>query len=53
IALLVLYIPRIRNEVFGYTNLWNIYIIRADSIYQNHVSGKPFFLYRYPKQGAE
>ena len=32
---------------------WNIYIIRADPIRQNHVSGKPFFLYRHPKQGAE
>jgi hypothetical protein len=45
--------PRIRDEVFGYADLWNIHTIRADPTRQNHVSGKPFFLYRHPKQGAE
>jgi hypothetical protein len=53
IALLALYIARIRDEVFGYTDLWNIYTIRADNTRPNHVSGKPFFLYRHPKNRAQ
>ena len=53
IALLALYMPRIRDEVFGYADLWNVHTIRADPTRPNHVSGKPFFLYRHPKRGAE
>ena len=53
IALLALYMARIRDEVFRYANLWNIYIIRADLTRLNHVSRKPFFLYRHLKGGTQ
>jgi hypothetical protein len=32
IALLAHYMPRIRDEVFGYADLWNIHTTRADSV---------------------
>jgi len=45
--------PRIRDEVHGFMDLWNIHPIRADKSRPNAVSGKPFRLYRKPKGGAQ
>jgi hypothetical protein len=46
IALLALYIERIRDEVYGFIELWNCYVIRDDNTRPNIVSGKPFMMYR-------
>jgi hypothetical protein len=53
IALLALYMPRIRNEVHRFIDLWNIHPIKADKSRPNAVSRKLFRLYKKPKGGAQ
>jgi hypothetical protein len=53
IALLALYMQRIRDEVYGFMDLWNIHPIRKDKFRPNAVSGKPFRLYKKPQGGAQ
>jgi hypothetical protein len=39
----------IRDEVYGFVELWNCHVIRHDNTRPNIVSGKPFMMYRRPK----
>jgi len=41
----------IRDEVYGFVELWNCHVIRNDNTRPNIVSGKPFMMYRRPKSG--
>jgi hypothetical protein len=53
IALLAMYMRRIQNEVHRFADLWNIHQIRKDNTRPNMVAGKPFRLYRKPKNRAQ
>ncbi|KAE8369889.1 hypothetical protein BDV27DRAFT_140805 [Aspergillus caelatus] len=52
IALLSIYIPIIRTEIYGYVELWNVHQIRKQRNRPNSVAGKPYILYHHPKEGV-
>ncbi|KAF7957992.1 hypothetical protein EAE96_003559 [Botrytis aclada] len=51
IAILVIYMKWIREEVMGYADLWNVYNIRKDKTHPHHCAGKPFMMYQFPQEG--
>jgi hypothetical protein len=52
ITFLALYMPIVREEVYKYVELWNVYNIRKQPKRPNAVTGKPKFNYTYPKTGT-
>jgi hypothetical protein len=48
LALLFIYIPIIRQQVFQFANLWNVHSIRRQRQRPNLPHGKPYVLYHHP-----
>jgi hypothetical protein len=53
IAILALYLPVIRNDLFNFVRLWNSHNIRAQRRRPGVVSGKPYMLYHHPAEGVQ
>ncbi|EED21282.1 hypothetical protein TSTA_085130 [Talaromyces stipitatus ATCC 10500] len=49
IAILAVYMPFIRDELYKFIRLWNVHTIRKQKNQPSGVFGKPFFLYHYPE----
>ncbi|KAE8374203.1 hypothetical protein BDV26DRAFT_284469 [Aspergillus bertholletiae] len=52
ITLLSIYMPIICTEIYSYIELWNVHQIRKQQNRPNSVTGKPYMLYYYPKEGV-
>src|SRR5271170_8106702 len=52
IALLAIYIPIIRREVFKFIKLWNVHRIRRQPKRPNCIYGQPVQLYHWPAEGT-
>jgi hypothetical protein len=52
ITLLVLYMPLVRREIEGYTEVWNCHHIRKQKQRPNAVTGQPKVLYHWPPAGV-
>jgi hypothetical protein len=53
IAVLALYLPIIRQDLFDFVRLWNAHSIRAQRKRPGVVSGKPYLLYHHPSEGVQ
>ena len=49
VAILAIYIPILREEVYSYVKIWNSHRIRPQKGRPNIVTGKPYMLYHNPK----
>jgi hypothetical protein len=49
---LAIYIPILREEIHRYARTWNVHQIRKQNDRPDCVTGKPFMLYNYPKEGV-
>jgi hypothetical protein len=52
ITLLVLYMPLVRREIEGYTEVWNCHHVRKQKQRPNAVTGQPKVLYHWPPAGV-
>jgi hypothetical protein len=52
IALLFVYMPIIREEIYSFADLWNAHVIRKQDKRPNVVPGKPVVLYFNPQAGV-
>jgi hypothetical protein len=52
IAILALYLPIIRQNLFSFVRLWNSHKIRPQRHRPGSVSGKPYLLYHHPSEGV-
>ncbi|KAG0126345.1 hypothetical protein HOY82DRAFT_472556, partial [Tuber indicum] len=53
VALLYIYIPLIRSEIYGFADLWNTHTIRYQRSRPNLPTGKPIILYHHPTPPAQ
>jgi len=53
VAILSVYMPIIRTEIYLYVRLWNMHLIRRQKNRPNAVIGKPNQLYACPKYPAQ
>jgi hypothetical protein len=53
IALLAIYIPIIRREIYQFVRMWNVHYIRKQAGRPHSIPGKPFLLYHFPREGIE
>ena len=53
IALLAIYMPLLRHEIFGFVRLWNIHTIRKQNNRPNSVTRQPWKLFHYPNSAEQ
>jgi hypothetical protein len=53
IAILALYVPIIRRDLFSFVRVWNSHNIRNQRNRPGSVSGKPYLLYHHPAEGVQ
>jgi hypothetical protein len=53
IALLAIYVPRLRQELNLFVHLWNTHRIRKQTNRPNTVPGKPVMLFSHPPEGRQ
>ncbi|KAE8378784.1 hypothetical protein BDV26DRAFT_291905 [Aspergillus bertholletiae] len=52
IAMLAVYMPILRKDIHGFSQLWNVHSIRRQANRPNSVSGKPVILFNWPPEGV-
>jgi hypothetical protein len=52
IALLAVFMPIIRAEIFSFVRIWNIHFIRKQKNRPHVIHGKPYMNYNHPAEGV-
>ena len=51
--MICIYVPILRQEIFGYVKLWNVHNIRKQKCRPNVPTGKPWMLYHHPPENVK